>query len=215
MKNRLELSRRPLLVGLATCLLACDDKATDTETGDDDKDRSRKSKRAKPETSATTFRAPKPTPKRTPAWDAHTLGRQYAFACVFAMLDKPSNVSRNMTKATAAAKKLGIAVPKAPTKAAAMESMRDTALSDALAEKHDEKVASAFSLGIVQTDLFFGVSLETKVDRQVAAVRLLAEKAGVPAKVYDAALKKVEAGATSDNVKALNKGIDAHFGYAG
>ncbi len=191
-------SRRLVIGGLgALVLLGCEDKSEgkDDNKGDKGDD--------KPASEA----------KASPADDAYSMGRKFAFACVFAMLDKADGVARNMAAVGAKAAALGVDAPSTPTKDGAMEMMRATSVAEAIDKKHDDKTGAAYRLGVTLTDLFFGVNLEADVSSQAADAGTHAAKAGVPASVYETQLAAVKAGASDDTVSALNKALDGHFHY--
>jgi hypothetical protein len=213
--RKVRVTRRAAVAGIAAALVVgCDEKKDDEEEEEDDDGESKKSKKKKKKKKkGEDDDAPLEDKKDHFDRDAYAMGRDFAFACVFALLGKQSSVSKNVSQATLRAGKLGIGAPPTPTKQNAMATMRGTAISDAIEKKHGPEIAAAYGLGMTLTDLFFGVTLESDVSRQVAAVGKLAEKAGTPKSVYDKPYAAVKRKASDATVKALNKAIDTHYDF--
>ena len=197
-------TRRLVLVLAATgVLVGCPKKETssdddgETKKDDDDKDK------------------PEPAPAKVDNDAlAFALGRKYAFACVFSLLDKADAAAKNIGSTTTSAKALGITPPTAPSKEGAMEAMRSSTLRDEIEKKHGAKAGAAYSLGITATDMFFGVALGSPISDQLTDSEKHARAAGIPEDAWKSKLDAAKATATEDTIGALNGVFDAHFKYA-
>ena len=141
------------------------------------------------------------------------LGRKYAFACVFTLLDKSDAAAKNIAISEAAAKELGITPPSTPSKDGAMAAMRSSSVADEISGKHDAKTAAAYSLGVAATDLYFGVMLGSDVSSQLGDAEKHARAVGIPEEAWKSKLEAARTTASEDTINALTAAFDAHFGY--
>ncbi len=210
-----------LLAGLV--LVGCDKKETkskksdEDEEEDDDKPKKKKKKKKGEEEAAesATAKAPTEPPEVTLGRSAYSMGRNWGYACVFALLEKPDDVARNMGEITTAAAALGVAPPAAPTKDGAIDALRSTSLTDAIAKKHGPKIGAACDLGRDLGDLNFGIALGADVAPQLGRVATHATAAAVPDAVWKSLLDSTKASPTDATATALSKALDGHYQYKG
>jgi hypothetical protein len=115
---------------------------------------------------------------------AFFMGRKFAFACTFAMLDKSAEAQKAHDEASKFGTTAGVTPPPLPSKDDAMKAMRSTAPAEELEKKHGEKAAAAYLLGVALTDAFFGASVEADIGPALAEVDKQARAAGVPESVW-------------------------------
>lgn len=116
--------------------------------------------------------------------NAYILGRLWAFACVYTIKNKPTEVSKMMIPARAIGNKLGVTILTPPEAADALKEMRSPAVSGALTAKKGEKVANLFRLGVVLTDGWYGASLQGDLTRSIAEIEHYAKAVGAPENIW-------------------------------
>lgn len=162
-------------------------------------------------TSASTGAAAGQKPEFTDDAIAFMFGRKYAFACLYAQLDKSTEANASITAARTLAGALGVAEPVLPAKSDGFRALRSKAIPDELTKKKSAKVSAIFSLGVAVTDGWFGALLGSDTATAVAEIERYAKAAGTPESVWKAQLDAIKAKASEDKLKKLALDLEAHY----
>jgi hypothetical protein len=150
-------------------------------------------------------------PEFTDEGIAFMFGRKYAFACLYAQLDKPAEASGAISAARTLAGALGVAEPVLPAKSDGFRALRSKAIPDELAKKKNAKVSAIFSLGVAVTDAWFGALLGSDTGPIIAEIEGYAKAAGTPESVWKSQLDGIKTKATDDKLKKLAVDLEAHY----
>jgi hypothetical protein len=162
-------------------------------------------------TGASTSAVAAQKPEFTDEAIAFMFGRKYAFACLYAQLDKPTEANAAITTARTLAGALGVAEPVLPAKTDGFRALRAKTIPDELTKKKNAKVSAVFSLGVSLTDGWFGAMLGSDTATAVAEIERHAKAAGLPESVWKTQLDGIKAKSSEDKIKKLAADIEAHY----
>jgi hypothetical protein len=152
---------------------------------------------------------PPPAPKIRADKAAFQLGRKFAFACTFIMLDEAVPAERNMNEVKRYATALAIAPPALPTKADAATAA--SGFVETVRTPHGDKIAGAYLLGVTLTELFATANLGQDIAAQAHDVEKYALQAGIPDKVFIEKLEALRTKPSADAAKAVAQAFEQHF----
>ena len=147
-------------------------------------------------------------PRPSNEWLAWKMGREYAFAEAWDMLNKSAESEKSLGFSRTFARALGISEPPPPSPDY-ME--RVLALAKEVKAKYGEKIQYHFLVGVRLTDVWVGAAIRAEMKVQVANLALFLERSGIPPALWSTQLKAIQTEPSRADVTKLAQAIDEHL----